>query len=113
MDVSGGDSFTDLYGPKRFASMTRQKLMALENGKPLILLPQTLGPFREQANKALAADILRRCAAVFVRDDIAFGVLKDMLGDQFDPKRHWALSSFFCPQSHKAALKQDVAFIRN
>ncbi|NRB36826.1 MAG: polysaccharide pyruvyl transferase family protein [Rhodobacteraceae bacterium] len=110
MDVSGGDSFTDLYGPKRFASMTRQKLMALENGKPLILLPQTLGPFRDQANKALAADILRRCAAVFVRDDIAFGVLKDMLGDQFDPKRHFKGPDMavLLPQSEPSELPETV-----
>lgn len=110
MDVSGGDSFTDLYGPKRFGAMTLQKLMALDNGKPLILLPQTLGPFREDANRALAADILRRSAAVFVRDAVAFGVLKDMLGDGFDPERHrkGPDMAVLLPQSEPAELPEIV-----
>jgi len=110
MDVSGGDSFTDLYGPKRFGAMTLQKLMALDNGKPLILLPQTLGPFREEANRALAADILRRSAAVFVRDAVAFGVLKDMLGDGFDPARHrkGPDMAVLLPQSEPAELPEIV-----
>lgn len=88
LDVSGGDSFTDLYGQKRFDAMTLSKTLALEAGKPLVLLPQTLGPFRSAGNAAAASDILRRAAAVWVRDAQSFALLKMIMGAAFDPARH-------------------------
>ena len=48
LDISGGDSFTDIYGRKRFEAMALTKRMALDAGVPLILLPQKLGPFRDK-----------------------------------------------------------------
>ncbi|MEL6584353.1 MAG: polysaccharide pyruvyl transferase family protein [Pseudomonadota bacterium] len=88
LDVSGGDSFTDLYGEKRFQAMVLTKRLALDTGKPLILLPQTLGPFLDLKKRAIAADILRAAHAVWVRDANSLALLKDMLGDDFDPARH-------------------------
>ncbi|NKX43586.1 polysaccharide pyruvyl transferase family protein [Roseicyclus persicicus] len=88
LDISGGDSFTDLYGPRRFRAMVLSKRLALAAGVPLILLPQKLGPFRDPANEAEAVDILRRAAAVWVRDAGSFAFLQAALGDGFDPARH-------------------------
>ena len=88
LDISGGDSFTDLYGPKRFRAMILTKRLALAAGVPLILLPQKLGPFRDPACKTEAVTILRRAAAVWVRDAESFGFLQDALGDDFDAGRH-------------------------
>ncbi len=45
LDVSAGDSFADLYGSKRFDYICLFKEMAIQMKKPLILLPQTYGPF--------------------------------------------------------------------
>ncbi len=90
LDVSGGDSFTDLYGAKRFRAMCMTKRLALEAGRPLILLPQTLGPFRSSSVRAEAAAILRAAAAVWVRDAASFDLLREILGDAFDPARHRA-----------------------
>jgi hypothetical protein len=56
LDISGGDSFTDLYGPRRFRAMILTKRMALNAGVPLILLPQKLGPFRDPAVRTEAVD---------------------------------------------------------
>ena len=53
-------------------------------GVPLILLPQKLGPFRDPACRAEAVAILRRAAAVWVRDAESFAFLQDALGDDFD-----------------------------
>jgi len=88
LDVSGGDSFTDLYGPRRFRAMVLSKRLALDNGLPLILLPQTLGPFRDDANRAEAIRILAAARAVWVRDAASFAFLQDALGNRFDADRH-------------------------
>jgi colanic acid/amylovoran biosynthesis protein len=88
LDVSGGDSFTDLYGEKRFRAMVLSKRLALDNGLPLILLPQTLGPFRDPANKSEAVEILAAARAVWVRDVASLRFLQDALGSRFDSNRH-------------------------
>lgn len=88
LDISGGDSFTDLYGPKRFRAMILTKRLALAAGVPLVLLPQKLGPFRDPANRAEAVDILRRATAVWVRDADSYAFLQEVLGADFDPARH-------------------------
>ncbi len=88
LDVSGGDSFTDLYGPRRFQAMVLTKRLALDSGVPLILLPQKLGPFKDPENFRMAVQILRRAAAVWVRDPESFRFLQNALGEKFDPERH-------------------------
>jgi colanic acid/amylovoran biosynthesis protein len=88
LDVSGGDSFTDLYGPHRFRSMVLSKRLALDNGLPLILLPQTLGPFRGAEARAEAVGILAAARAVWVRDAASLAFLQEALGSRFDPERH-------------------------
>lgn len=88
LDISGGDSFTDVYGPKRFRAMILTKRLALRAGVPLILLPQKLGPFSNPDFKAEAVDVLRAAAAVWVRDAQSFDFLRAALGDDFDPARH-------------------------
>ncbi len=88
LDVSGGDSFTDLYGEKRFRAMVLSKRLALDNGLPLILLPQTLGPFRDAGRRAEAVAILRAAQGVWLRDAASFAFVQQMLGDDFDSARH-------------------------
>lgn len=88
LDISGGDSFTDLYGPWRFRAITLPKLIALENAKPLILLPQTYGPFTGEPARKTAKRILRASAMAWARDEHSFEALKALLGGAFDPDRH-------------------------
>lgn len=88
LDVTGGDSFTDLYGPWRFRAATLCKQTVLELKKPLVLLPQTYGPFESTRNRRVAESIVRRSAMAWARDERSFGVLRDLLGDAFDPARH-------------------------
>ncbi len=87
-DISGGDSFTDLYGSRRFASVSMAKELALEMGKPLVLLPQTYGPFNEKRTRDKAADIVRRSAVAWARDERSYATLKELAGRDFDPARH-------------------------
>lgn len=88
LDVSGGDSFTDLYGRARFKSVLAPKQLALTLGRPLILLPQTYGPFESVRNERLAADIVSRATLAYARDPDSFEALQQLLGDRFDPRRH-------------------------
>lgn len=87
LDASGGDSFTDLYGMKRFWSVAVPKLIALERGVPLILLPQTIGPFARTRARRTARYILRRSTAIWTRDDASYQALRDLLGADFKPSQ--------------------------
>ena len=88
VDVSGGDSFTDLYGPARFDQITLPKLMALDAGVPLILLPQTFGPFQFKRSRRIARHILTGCKLAFARDMASLEYLRELLGPDFDENRH-------------------------
>ncbi|MEE8603047.1 polysaccharide pyruvyl transferase family protein [Euzebya tangerina] len=88
LDISGGDSFTDLYGQRRFDQVIKSKLLALRCGTPLVLLPQTYGPFRQERNRNAAADVLRRSTLAYARGADGFRALQDLLGNDFDPTRH-------------------------
>jgi polysaccharide pyruvyl transferase WcaK-like protein len=88
LDISGGDSFTDLYGPRRFGAICAPKRLALRLRKPLILLPQTYGPFRESGNRDEASRLVRTAAQAWARDARSFEILRDLLGGSFDPCRH-------------------------
>jgi polysaccharide pyruvyl transferase WcaK-like protein len=88
LDISGGDSFSDIYGPQRFRSICLGKLATLEARRPLVLLPQTYGPYESAAARRLARDIVRRAAVAWARDDRSFASLAELLGDELDPARH-------------------------
>ena len=100
-DISAGDSFSDIYGWKRFQSITASKMLALEMGIPLILTPQTYGPFKTEAAKAVATDILKRANQVWARDDISMNLVKSMVGASFEPSRfHTGVDVAFGLPSH-------------
>ena len=88
LDITSGDSFTDLYGRRRFRWVTLEKIIALEQRRPLILLPQTIGPFAGTRPRRIAQRIIRAAEAVWVRDQPSFRRLRNLLGDDFDAQRH-------------------------
>jgi polysaccharide pyruvyl transferase WcaK-like protein len=89
LDISGGDSFSDLYGARNFRAITMPKRLALETSS-LLLLPQTYGPFRDPARRALAADLMAGARQLWARDARSLEVAREMLGTRFDPGRHRA-----------------------
>ncbi len=112
LDITGGDSFTDLYGPRRFRAGSAFKQFVLGLGKPLILLPQTYGPYRDPRHRAIAADIVRRAAMCWARDERSFATLRDLLGDAFDPQRHRSgvdVAFTLEPREPRAPLPEPVA----
>ncbi len=87
-DISSGDSFGDLYGEHRFYDDILPKLIAVENKRNLILLPQTYGPYRKPKNKEIARRIVKSSFHSWARDEHSFEIMKDLLGDDFDPDNH-------------------------
>lgn len=68
LDIGAGDSFADIYGPRRFAFLWLTKAMTIARKVPLVLSPQTIGPFTKPAYKAPAAWAMKRSAVVLARD---------------------------------------------
>jgi len=76
-DISAGDSFTDIYGTKRMATMAAAKALTLLARRPLILAPQTIGPFEKTWARMSAFAIMRRSAVVAARDELSAAFLRD------------------------------------
>jgi len=89
LDISGGDSFTDLYGKRRFDAIVLPKKIAVENNIPLVLLPQTYGPFQpKQKAERVSQELIKRSALAYARDPYSYEYLKELLGSDFDPALH-------------------------
>lgn len=78
LDIGEGDSFADIYGIKRFLFYWLSKNIVCSLGKPLILSPQTIGPFDGGLARMLARQIMRRCTRVFARDNLSSAYLKEL-----------------------------------
>ncbi|UVJ38738.1 polysaccharide pyruvyl transferase family protein [Arthrobacter sp. CJ23] len=68
VDIGGGDSFSDIYGLKRLALMRHVHLLCRRTGVPLIIGPQTIGPFSSRAAKWMGRSMLRSSAMSVARD---------------------------------------------
>jgi polysaccharide pyruvyl transferase WcaK-like protein len=81
VDNGNGDSFSDIYGIPCFRMIENRFKFALDRRKPLILLPQTIGPFKSQKAAAGAVKVLRGAAAVYARDPLSVQCARDLAGD--------------------------------
>ena len=70
-DFTEGDSFTDLYGLKRFVYLTFIKSYSIFYGKKFILGPQTYGPFNSLFSRIWAGWILKNSYSIFSRDELS------------------------------------------
>lgn len=78
LDIGAGDSFAEIYGPKRFAFMLLTKWLARFAGTPLVLAPQTIGPFERQPYRMLATRIMEAADMVVARDPQSYDVTQEM-----------------------------------
>lgn len=76
--INGGDGFSDIYGEKIFLQRLPEIKYAMEHNIPLVLLPQTVGPFEKPECLTIATKILRYAHRVYVRDDCFVKELKEM-----------------------------------
>ena len=82
--INGGDGFSDI---------------------PVIILPQTLGPFRESKNKVIADRILCYASQIFVRDDKYASDLEAM-GLKYEQTRD--LSYYMKPEPFNIEIKANA-----
>ena len=81
-DITGGDSFSDIYGMHRFMLGFLRKLLPIMFGKELIMLPQTYGPFKRPLTKIMARYILKRSSVIYSRDHAGTENLRRLLNDE-------------------------------
>lgn len=91
-DIGGGDSFAEIYGAKRFMFLWLSKIIATAKKTPVVLSPQTIGPFEHPVYRRLATAAVRRAEVVVARDEPSYEFLKTMVPEK------------------KARLSTDVAF---
>ncbi|MCA5014097.1 MULTISPECIES: polysaccharide pyruvyl transferase family protein [unclassified Enterococcus] len=68
IDITGGDSFSDIYGKKWMLRASLGKLITVYSRTPLMLAPQTYGPFESGFGRFLAKYIVNKASVVLSRD---------------------------------------------
>ena len=53
LDIGAGDSFADIYGLRRFMFLWLTKMQAVAARTPLVLSPQTIGPFTRSRTSSM------------------------------------------------------------
>lgn len=100
--VSGGDSFSDIYGLGRFFYMCLPQLLMLSLGKRLVLLPQTIGPFQGRLARGVARFLMRRAETVYSRDAEGVRQARALLGvAETDPKVRFCYDMGFLLQPRR------------
>lgn len=100
--INGGDGFSDIYGKYLFNSRNPYSYLAMKVGVPLIFLPQTIGPFKDESIKAEAVSILRYAKEIYVRDTQYTKEL-DSLGIKYELTND--LSAFMQPEPWNIDIK--------
>lgn len=70
-DFTGGDSFSDIYGVRRFCANSVIKEAAIWSKTKFFMAPQTIGPFEKKLPLFWAKHIVKKSEICFVRDSIS------------------------------------------
>jgi colanic acid/amylovoran biosynthesis protein len=80
LDASGF-AFGDQHPPERTIQFADRVEEAKQAGKPVILLPQALGPFNDPSVRAAFARMVDAADLVFARDDVSMEHAREATGD--------------------------------
>lgn len=106
--INGGDGFSDIYNTRTFLIRLPETEIAMCYGIPLIVLPQTLGPFEHESNRKIGEKILRYAEKVYVRDDKYIKEL-DEYGIKYEKTKD--LSFYMKPQPWNVDIKENAVGI--
>lgn len=81
LSIAGGDSFSDIYGVQRLFYVVLPQILVLLLKQPLVLLPQTYGPFKSSLARALAGWIFKRASAIYSRDLEGVQTVRELTGE--------------------------------
>ena len=93
--INGGDSFSDIYGLGRLLYVALPQILILTANKPMVLFPQTFGPFKSWIARWIARSILLRAKAVCSRDATGLNTVKELIGSQSADKHHFCFDVGF------------------
>lgn len=71
LDSGAGDSFADIYGIKRLIKMATIQNAAIQLRIPVIMGPQTIGPFNTILGRSIAKRVIRKTKLVIARDPMS------------------------------------------
>lgn len=77
--ITGGDSFSDIYGMRRFTLGSLRKWLVLLFNKDMVMLPQTYGPFERPLARVMARYILKKASLVYSRDQAGIDYVNKLL----------------------------------
>lgn len=78
LDIGAGDSFADIYGAGRLRRMFVLKALVHLARTPLVMAPQTVGPFTEPRSRRLARFFMNRAAVVATRDRLSTEAAREL-----------------------------------
>jgi polysaccharide pyruvyl transferase WcaK-like protein len=79
-DIRGGDSFSDIYGLRKFVVGSLPVISVIWLRGSIALFPQTYGPVKSPVAKAVARYILRHARPIVSRDEQSPGTVRDLVG---------------------------------
>lgn len=82
IDSGAGDSFSDIYGLRRLVEMSALRELVVRAGTPLVLGPQTIGPFSTSVGRRLARRAVHTARLVIARDSASADYCRTELGRQ-------------------------------
>lgn len=100
----GGDGFSDIYGDNLFYARLNQTRPFMKMGVPIIMLPQTIGPFSKEKNLQQAIEVMKYAQKIYVRDDNFVSEL-EKLGITFNRSKD--LSAFMHPEKFDVPIKEN------
>lgn len=85
-DVRGGDSFSDIYGIRRFIVGFLVAWSVILVKGSIVQFPQTYGPFNSRVARIMARFLLRRSSMIVARDEESRKVALDLLNGKGEVK---------------------------
>lgn len=100
LDIGQGDSFADVYGENRFKEINLIHIEAMKLHKHFCLLPQTIGPFKDDAIRAEAVKAITNADIVMARDKQSYDYTKQIAPQQKNLKEYIDVA-FFLPYTRQ------------